>query len=87
MLFFGKDFLFEPDDREHGLTLYAYIVDAGLFFIVVKNETEKPLRIPRNFRLGKIAEMHFDGYYHVNVKYEDLINFATRRPKSAHKSS
>ena len=87
MLSFGRDFLFEPDDREYGLTLYAHIVDAGLFFIMAKNETEKPLRIPRNFRLGKIAEMHFDGCYHANAEYEDLMDLAARRPRSAHKSS
>ena len=87
MLFFGRDFLFESNDREYSLTLYAYIVDVGLFFVVIKNKTEKPLRILRNFRLDKIAEIHFDEYYHANIKYEDLINLAARRPKSAYKSS
>ena len=87
MLFFDKNFLFEPNNREYNLTLYAYIVDAGLFFIIVKNKIEKPLRIPRNFRLGKIAKIYFDGCYHANIKYEDLINFATRRFRSVYKNS
>ena len=87
MLFFDKDFLFEPNNREYSLTLYAYIIDAGLFFIVIKNKIEKPLRILRNFRLGKIAKIHFDEYYYANIKYENLINFVIRRPKSAYKSS
>ena len=87
MLFFGKDFLFEPNNREYSLTLYAYIVDTGLFFVIVKNKTEKPLRILRNFRLDKIAKIYFDEYYYANVKYEDLINFAARRPKSVYKSN
>ena len=87
MLSFDKDFLFELNNRKYSLTLYAYIVDAGLFFIIVKNKTEKSLRIPRNFRLGKIAKIYFDEYYYVDIKYEDLINLAARRFKSIYKSS
>ena len=87
MLFFGRDFFFEFNDREYNLTLYAYIIDAGLFFIIIKNKTEKPLRILRNFRLGKIAKIYFDGYYYADIKYEDLINLAARRFKSIYKSS
>ena len=87
MLFFDKNFLFEFNNRKYSLTLYAYIIDAGLFFIIVKNKIKKSLRILRNFRFGKIAKMHFDEYYYVNIKYEDLIDFATSRPKSAYKSS
>ena len=87
MLFFGKDFFFEPNDRKYNLTLYAYIVDVGLFFIVIKNKIEKPLRILRNFRFDKIAKIHFDEYYYVNIKYENLINLVTRRPRNIYKSS
>ena len=87
MFFFDKDFLFEFNNRKYNLILYAYIVDAGLFFIIIKNKTEKPLRILRNFRFDKIAKIYFDEYYYADVKYEDLINFAARRPKSIYKSS
>ena len=87
MFFFDKDFLFEFNNKKYNLTLYAYIIDIDLFFIIVKNKIEKPLRILRNFRLGKIAKIYFDEYYYADIKYENLINFAARRFKNIYKSN
>jgi len=83
----NRDFLFEPDHVNHGLTLYAHVINANLSFIIARNETKKPLKIPRNYRLKKVTKMDFNGCYHANAKYEDILNLAARRPSNYHKNN
>ena len=48
-----KDFIFEPLEQL-SLTLYVYIVNATMAGILIKNETNKPVQIPKRIRLGCI---------------------------------
>lgn len=78
-----RDFLFEPDDTE--LTLYAHLVDSSTKAILATNNTDQPVKIPRNFRLGKLVELDYPHAF--QVQGEDAVELAARIPARQHKSS
>lgn len=56
------DYFFEPADTN--LCLFAGIVNSGMKSVLVKNETDKFVQIPRNMRLGQVVECTLDkGFY------------------------
>ena len=80
-----RDFFFEPD--EMNLTLYAHLVDSSMSAILAKNDTDRAVQIPRNFRLGTIQEADFDNCYHITSGQEDAVDLASRRPPKEHQGS
>ena len=78
-----RDYIFEPDDVN--FSLYAHLVNSETSFIPVRNDTDKSLRIPRNFRLGHITEMDYANACH--VEGEEVEDLALQRPKKEHKTS
>ena len=80
-----RDFLFEPCDTN--LSIYAGLVDNHISSVLVKNESEKPIKVPRNMRLGEVIEAEFDGCYHISSGQEEVAELATRRPQSEHQGS
>ena len=78
-----RDYLFEPDDVN--FSLYAHLMDADTSSVLVRNDTEKTVHIPRNFRLGHLNEMDYPNACHVTG--EDAEELALRRPKREHKTS
>ena len=79
-----RDFLFEPDDSLN-FTLYAHLVDASTKSIIVRNDREFPVMIPRNFRLGRVSEIDFPSGFHIDTDDEDVRYLAAKEPKSTHK--
>ena len=59
-----RDFLFELYNTK--LSIYTGLVDNDISLVLVKNESEKAIKVPRNMRLGKIREAEFDGYYYIS---------------------
>ena len=82
----SRDFLFEPDD-ESLLSLYTHLVDSSLSAVLAKNESEMPIQVPRNRRMGTVAEADFDSCYHASSNHEEITNLATRRPRKEHQTS
>ena len=81
-----RDFMFEPDNSP--LSLYAHLVDASMSAILAKNESDVPIKIPRNQRLGTIYDTDFDNCFQVSPEAEqDVRELATRRPAAEHKTS
>ena len=80
-----RDFLFELCDTK--LSIYAGLVDNDISSVLVKNESEKAIKVPRNMRLGEIREAEFNGCYHVSSGQEDIAELATRRPQVKHQGS
>ena len=58
-----RDFLFELCDTK--LSIYASLVDNDISLVLVKNESEKAIKVPRNMRLGEIREVEFNRYYYI----------------------
>ena len=61
-----RDFLFEPECHA-SLTMYCHLIDAGNVGIMVRNDTDSPIQIPRKFKLGNVSEIGFDNYFHVDM--------------------
>ena len=76
-----RDYLFEPDDVN--FSLYAHLMDAETSSVLVRNDTHKSLKIPRNFHLGHVTELDYSNACHVSG--EDAEELALRRPKKEHK--
>ena len=67
-----RNFLFEP--TETPLSLYAYLVDSSISAVLAKNDSDVPIKIPRNLKLGTICDTDFDNYFQVTT--EDAVELA-----------
>ena len=80
-----RDFLFELCNTK--LSIYTSLVDNNISSILVKNESEKAIKVPRNIRLEEVIEVDFDGYYYMSSGQEEVAELATRRPQCEHQGS
>ena len=81
-----RDFLFEPADSL--LSLYAHLVDSSVPAVLAENDTDVPITVPRNHRLGTVYDTDFDNCYLVSQEDQaDAISLATRVPRSEHYGS
>ena len=80
----SRDFLFEPDG-DFDLGMYAHMVDASTTAILVRNDRDVPVKVPRNSRLGRISEIEFPNAFHIQED-EDVRYLAAKEPKSTHRS-
>jgi hypothetical protein len=53
-----RDYFFEPADTN--LCIFAGIVNNGMKSVLVKNKTDKFVKIPRYMRLGQVVECNLD---------------------------
>ena len=60
----NRDFLFEPRE-DSVLSLYAGMINKNTEAIPVKNDSNKPVKIQRNMKLGDLSDLTIDGCYHV----------------------
>ena len=82
----SRDFLFEPDD-ESLLSLYAHLVDSSMSAVLARNDSDSAIQVPRNRRMGTVAEADFDSCYHVTSNQAEMAELATRRPRKDHQTS
>ena len=69
----SRDFLFESKEESY-LLLYAYLVDSFLLIILIKNNSNLVIKIPRNHRIRIIVEANFDSYYYASAaNVADLV--------------
>ena len=90
-----RDFMFEPN--EVSFSLYAHMVNSETKAVLVRNDEDRAIRIPRNLRLGHLTEMEYPNAYYAGEVFssetkdetsdQDLPDLARRRPKSEHKKS
>lgn len=78
-----RDFLFEPEDNST-FALYADMIDASTKAVIARNDTDNPVQIPRNYRLGHVVEMDFPNAFVIESTEEDVRNLAIREPKATH---
>ena len=72
-----RDLIFEPDQLE-ALTLSAHIVDHNLERVMVHNDTDLPIILPRHLRLGKVQEYEAAGCFQIDSSQAPL---AAKPPK------
>ena len=79
----NRDFLFES--REDSiLFLYAKIINKNIEAILVKNNSNKLVKIQRNMKLGDLSDLIIDSCYHVISGQENITKLATRYLKTEH---
>ena len=65
MLPTDRDFIFEPKSLD-SLSVYIYIIDYSISQIFIRNDTDKNIVLPRNIRVGSVAEYDLVGCFAVN---------------------
>ena len=80
-----RDYFFEPSETK--LSIFAAVVDQNLKHILVENNTDNPMRVHRNMKLGEVIEQQWDGCYHITTGQKDVAELATRRPREEHQES
>ena len=80
-----RDFLFESNDSLNFI-LYAYLVDASIKSIVVRNDREFSIMISRNFRLDRVFEIDFSNDFHIDIDNDDVKYLIVKKSKFTHKN-
>ncbi len=75
-----RDFIFEPQTLDT-LSAYVYIVDYTVSSVFVRNDTDKPVTLPRRQKLGKVSDYKVTDCYAVDPEnYELAIKVPKRQP-------
>ncbi len=59
------------------------MMDSSARAVIARNDTDKPVQIPRNYRLGHVIEMDYPNAFLISAD-EDVRNLAVREPKATH---
>lgn len=78
-----RDFQFVPYDfdvkaNQAGIGIYAHIVDCAFNFVMVRNDADAPLTVPRDMRLGSLTELDHEGCYSVDPEEHSLAALSCR---------
>ena len=76
----NKDFLFYPTAQPN-LTLFAHIMHHGTRKVLVRNTSDRPLRILRRQKLGHVIDIRYNNCFFADV--ESVFNSATVTPQAA----
>ena len=76
-----RDLIFEPDQLD-SLTLSAHIVNHNLTRVVVHNDTDLPITLPRHLRLGKVLEYEAEGCFQIDMKHAPLAEKPPKKGRS-----
>ena len=74
----NKDYFFEPLQQER-LTLFTHLVDSQITGVLVRNESDNAINVPRRLRLGSIAEINYESCFQADISPD----IATTPPKKA----
>ena len=66
-----REFIFEPAQHD-SLSVCAHVVDNTMSEIVVRNDSDQPIILPKRTKLGKIVEYEAGGCYAVDPDVRDL---------------
>lgn len=64
-----RDFLFHPTAQAN-LTLYTHILDHETSKILVRNTSDRPLRIPRRHKLGHLLDIAYENCFLANTAHD-----------------
>ena len=76
------NYIFEPENAY--FAIYAYVVDANIKVILIKNDFNSIMKISRNFRLENLMKMN---YFNACLIDFSPVKLALRRFKFDHKST
>ena len=73
-----RDFLFEPQTLDQ-LSAYAHVVDHTMSKVFVRNDSDRPIVLPRKQKLGSVTEYDGADCYALKPKNHDLAAKAPKR--------
>ena len=73
-----RDFIFEPQTLD-SLSAYAHIVDHTMSKVFVRNDSDRPITLPRKQKLGKVTDYDGADCYSVAPENHDLAAKAPKR--------
>lgn len=76
----NRNFLFDPTAQAN-LTFFMYIMHHNTKKVLVKNTSDRPLRILRHQKLGHIVDICYDNCFLANT--ESAFNLVTVPPQTA----
>ena len=79
------DYMFEPSN-DCPVALYAALVDSAFHAVLARNDTDRPIRLPKKLRVGEVMDLEADGCYHIDES-ENAHELAARLPKQKHYDS
>ena len=80
-----RDFLFEFDSRNE-VSLFAHIIDVSLHDVLIRNESNHAVQLPRNLRLSIVSELNYSNVFFVDFS-KNMLDMTIRKSKTTHKSS
>ena len=66
-----KDLLFEPDCLDQ-FSVFVYLVDYIIETVYIQNNTDSPVFISRNTRVGNVIKYEADGCFAINYDNRNL---------------
>lgn len=80
-----RDFIFEPE-QYNSLSVYAHVVDNTISEILVRNDLDQTIVLPKRTKLDKVIEYKTGGYYAVNPEKHPKTQDLAYRPAKSTKS-
>ena len=80
----SRNFLFELNNDVIELIMYAYLVDAFTFSILIRNDKNYSVKIFKNARLDKIIEIDFSNVFQIEAN-ENVRFLIIRQFKATHR--
>lgn len=77
-----RDFIFEPAEQD-AFSVCAHIVDHTMSDIIVRNDSDHPVILPKRTRLGRVVEYEAGGCYVVQPDMQDLAHRPARATKTS----
>ena len=81
----GEDFMFEPA-KNCPVALFASIVDSSFHAILARNDSNRPIHLPKKLQLGTVLDLEVNGCYHL-ADFEEAHDLALRLPKQTHQTA
>ena len=54
------------------ISLYTYLVDNSFYLVIVRNNTNCLIILPKHFRLDIVSEIKYNNYYLTSLEEVDL---------------
>jgi hypothetical protein len=72
-LFEACDYLFEPmDEPPYYATCYSTLMNSKNLEVVIRNDTQNPVKIQKNAPLGHMTPLGAQGVFHLDPAHHDL---------------
>lgn len=80
-----RDFLFESKENII-LIFYVEMMNVAIKAMIARNDNDKSMQIPRNYRLDYVVEINYLNAFVIDVMNDDVRNLVVRKSKVIHQN-